>query len=224
MQKSVIIVAGGSGLRMGHSIPKQFLLLNGKPILLHTIERFFNYDNNINLVIVLPQEQVKYWKQLCTEHNCLIPHQIAPGGSTRFQSVKSGLSLIHSGIIAIHDGVRPFPSTPLIATCFEIAKKNGNAVPAIPSQDSIRHIKGGNNYPVDRSSFRFVQTPQVFTHTILQRAYSQKEQVLFTDDASVVQELGESIHLVEGERNNLKITTPADLDYAHFLIQNNTLK
>lgn len=218
MQKKLILVAGGSGTRMGRTTPKQFLLLANKPVLLHTLEAFYSYDPLIETIVVLPKQEIEHWKDLCKRYDCSIPHQTTFGGATRFQSVKNGLKLLHDGVVAVHDGVRPFPSPALIDMCYQTAYTQGSALPTIATSDSIRHISASQNIAVDRREYRLVQTPQTFHYSLLYEAYQQQEQAHFTDDASVVQSTGHNITLVEGERNNIKLTSPEDLSYAAFVL------
>lgn len=213
-----IIVAGGKGLRMGTDIPKQFLPVNGKPVLMHTIERFHEYDENMNIILVLPRQQQAYWKELCSQHQFAVKHQIADGGDSRFQSSKNGLALIPEdaeGFVAVHDGVRPFVSLETIARCFEAAEESYAAIPVMPVTSTLRYVdpRGGGN-TVDRSMFREVQTPQVFDISLMRQAFNQPERDTFTDDASVIESLGCRVALVEGNRENIKLTTPFDLRIA----------
>ena len=220
--KTAIIVAGGKGERMQAEVPKQFLILNGKPILMHTLEAFSKYDNAMNIIVVLPESQKSYWKELCESHHFTIKHQIANGGNTRFESVKNGLALTESNtIIAIHDGVRPLVSTHTIARCFEQAAITGSAIPTIDLVDSLRLTSPTGSESVDRSRYKLVQTPQVFDAELLKKAYGQNYSPLFTDDASVVEALGEKVSLVQGNIENIKITNPMDLQIAMALITAN---
>ncbi|NDV77549.1 2-C-methyl-D-erythritol 4-phosphate cytidylyltransferase [Dysgonomonas sp. 511] len=210
--QNVIIVAGGKGLRMGSDIPKQFLPICGKPVLMHTIEAFYHFDNDINIVLVLPQSHQDYWMELCKEYNFSLPHRIATGGETRFHSVKNGLEMIEGGLVAVQDGVRPFASVEMIRRCFESAKLYNAVIPVINSVDSLREVLSEDRSKIiDRSKIRMVQTPQVFSVDILKKAYQAEYKNTFTDDASVVENIGVNIHLVEGEVTNIKITTPLDL-------------
>lgn len=212
MYKNLIIVAGGSGKRMGEKTPKQFLEIKNKPILLHTLERFYNHDNQMNIVIVLPEDHIPLWERILLEKKCTIPHQIVEGGAERFYSVKNGLNKIDTtGLVAIHDGVRPFVSDQTIQNCFIEAEKRGNAIPVIKVNESVRQVEANTNRVVDRESIRLIQTPQVFNVKMLKKAYDQKFSREFTDDASVVERMGEKIHLVEGNSENIKITRPNDL-------------
>jgi len=227
MKKYVIIAAGGSGNRMSclsadgdTATPKQFLLLAGKPILMHTIDAFHQCDENIEIIIVLPENHISEWEQLREQHKFTLNHTIAEGGETRFHSVKNGLALINDrdGLIAVHDGVRPLLSTKLINKVFETAKRSGSAIPAISVDESIRNVKDDQNKAVDRKEYRIIQTPQCFRAEIIQNAYEQAYNEIFTDEASVVEATGEHIHLVEGERKNMKITIPQDLLIAEMFI------
>jgi 2-C-methyl-D-erythritol 4-phosphate cytidylyltransferase len=212
MEKTAIIVAGGSGLRMGKDIPKQFLLLAQKPILMHTIEAFFQYNPFIAIVLVLPKSQIEYWQNLCIKYNFNIPLCIAHGGETRFESVKNGLALATKGsLIAVHDGVRPFVTAETLERCYDTAQQLGNAIPVSDAVESIRQISNQGNHAVNRTEFKMVQTPQVFQWEQISKAYSQPYSELFTDDASVIESMGYQINLVEGNRENIKITTPFDL-------------
>ena len=221
MEKYVIIVAGGKGLRMGSDIPKQFLAIKGKPILMHTMECFYEYNSQIRIILVLPEIQVAYWNQLCQQYNFSLPYQLVFGGETRYHSVSNGLSAISEkeALVAVHDGVRPFVSLKTIADTFVEAEKNGSAVPVIDCVDSVREIQSstGDSFAKDRSSLKLVQTPQTFRISILRRAYSLPYTPLFTDDASVVEALGEKIYLTEGNRENIKVTTSFDLKIAEVL-------
>lgn len=221
MQKYVIIMAGGLGLRMGGDIPKQFLLLDGKPIIMHTIERFCEYDSNIKVVVVLPDLPIAEWSRLCTKYDFTIVHSTTSGGDKRFYSVKNGLKLISAdSLIAVHDGVRPLVSNLTIRRCFETAEKEGNAIPVIATSESVREISSATeNRPLDRNSIKLVQTPQVFRSELLNRAYDCGFSPHYTDDATVVERLGVKINLVEGNRENIKITTPEDMLIAESIIK-----
>lgn len=221
----VIIVAGGSGQRMGSNIPKQFLNIKGRPILMYTIERFFNYNPKIKIVVVLPENQIDYWKELCTKHSFSIEHKIIKGGATRFGSVQNGLSEItNCELIAIHDGVRPLVSKETIQRCFDDAAKYGNAIPVVPATESIRIADNdGTNKAIDRAMVKLVQTPQIFNKEILSKSHTQTYRPIFTDDASVAEFAGYKMHLTDGNRENIKITTPDDLLYAEALLNNNKI-
>lgn len=218
--RSVIIVAGGKGLRMGSDLPKQFIPIAGKPVLMRTIEAFHSYDSNIDIILVLPYSHHVYWKELCANYHFGIPHTIAMGGETRFHSVKNGLGLINGGIVAIQDGVRPFASKEMIARCFDAAKRYHAVIPVIDSTDSLREmIDGTKSRIIDRSGIRLVQTPQVFHTDILKKAYETEFKDTFTDDASVVEAMGIDVHLVKGEVTNIKITTPLDLKIGELIVR-----
>ncbi|MEI6694525.1 MAG: 2-C-methyl-D-erythritol 4-phosphate cytidylyltransferase [Bacteroidota bacterium] len=219
MQKSVIIVAGGLGTRMNSAIPKQFLEILGKPILFHTIEKFYFFDQTLNIIIVLPQEHIIRWNELVEKFNFTIPLCIVTGGKTRFDSVKNGLEMIEKGIVAIHDAVRPLVSTATIKTAFVAAKDKGNAIPSISANDSLRIIDSNGNKQLDRTQVRIIQTPQCFEVGMIKKAYLQKYDENFTDDASVLEKSGIKIHLVEGNPENIKITNAFDLKIAEAFLQ-----
>jgi 2-C-methyl-D-erythritol 4-phosphate cytidylyltransferase len=215
MQRTIIIVAGGAGSRMGTKIPKQFLELKGRPVLMHTLEKFFSFDDTIEIILVLPLEQVTQWDKLCIHHSFNIKHQVAFGGETRYHSVRNGMALaIPGSVVGIHDGVRPLVSIATIRRCFETAEMEGNAVPAIGSTESVRYTKNGQNHFVTRQDIKLIQTPQVFQWNQVQNAYDQAFKDKFTDDASVVESMGFPITLVAGNPENIKITTPLDMRLA----------
>lgn len=216
-----IIVAGGKGLRMGADIPKQFLPVGGIPVLMLTINAFRAFDARLQIIVVLPQEQQDYWHQLCLDHSFDVEHLIANGGATRFESSRNGIALIPDdaeGVCAIHDGVRPFVSREVIARCFDAARRQGAAIPVMPVTDTLRYCGDGKERNVPRSDFRTVQTPQTFDIQLLKRAFRQPYRESFTDDASVVEALGERVVMVEGNRENIKLTTPFDLRMAAALM------
>lgn len=218
MNKSVIIVAAGAGLRMNANVPKQFMELDGKPILMHTIRRFYEYDARITIILVLSGNEIETWDSLLKNHSFTIKHTIIKGGEKRFHSVKKGLSAItEKCIVAIHDGVRPFCSLALIKKCFDEAEKKSNAIPAIPIFETIRKVEGERNLIVDRDNFRIIQTPQCFDSYLLIKAYQNSSDENFTDDASVFESDGNKINLVDGEKNNIKITIQEDLIIASAL-------
>ncbi|MCK5839925.1 MAG: 2-C-methyl-D-erythritol 4-phosphate cytidylyltransferase [Bacteroidales bacterium] len=220
MKKFALIVAGGIGIRMKADIPKQFLLLAGEPILMHTIRAFFQATLDIIAVVVLPSNQSDHWRKLCEEYSFTYPHKVTRGGKTRFQSVKNGLAMISGeGLIAVHDGIRPLVDSQIIINVFEVAEKQGNAIPAIGVTESVRITSNHTNRAADRKQFRLVQTPQVFHSSVLQNAYRQVYREEFTDDATVVEASGHRIHLIEGDPNNIKITTATDLQLAEVLIR-----
>jgi 2-C-methyl-D-erythritol 4-phosphate cytidylyltransferase len=220
MQKSVIIVAAGRGKRMGTETPKQFLLLKSKPILMHTITCFYKYDPSIEIVVVLSEEHISKWQQLCIHYNFNIKHTIVEGGEERFYSVKNGLEVInHNGIVAIHDGVRPLVSNETIIRCFNKALETDAAIPVMPVVESLRRLEGEKSFSVNRTEYVTVQTPQCFNIDLIKKAYQQKFSNTFTDDASVLEKLGHSISLVEGNIENIKITSPLDLILAEKLLE-----
>lgn len=215
----VIIVAGGKGLRVGGEIPKQFIPIGGKPVLMHTIEAFYNYDEQINIILVLPESHREYWGELCAKYNFTIRHAIAIGGETRFHSVKNGLALVSDGLVGVQDGARPFGSKELIRTCYEKALTARAVIPVNPSTDSLRELESdGKSRIVDRSKYVSVQTPQVFEASLLKNAYEEGYKDIFTDDASVVESIGAEVALVKGEDTNIKITTPIDLKIAELIL------
>ena len=217
----VIIVAGGKGLRMGSDIPKQFLPIGGKPVLMRTLERFREYSPTLQIILVLPKAQQEYWKELCQKHNFTVAYQLADGGETRFHSVQHGLALIPDdaeGVVGVHDGVRPFPSIEVIRNCYETAREKKAVIPVIPVVETVRQLEGATSFTVPRDDYRLVQTPQCFDIQLLKAANRQPYNDGFTDDASVVEAYGFDITLVEGNRENIKITTPYDLKIAEVLI------
>ena len=220
MTRTALIVAGGKGLRMGSELPKQFLHIGNKPVLMHTLEAFHRYDADMELVVVLPREQQAYWKQLCQEHGFTIEYTLADGGDTRFQSVKNGLMLIGGlGVVGVHDGVRPFVSQEVIARCYETAEVKSAVIPAIDVLETLRHLTSKGSETVNRDNYKLIQTPQVFDVTLLKQAYAQTYSSRFTDDASAVEALSVPITLVEGNRENIKITTPFDLKVGEVLLE-----
>lgn len=220
MKKNVIIVAGGKGLRMGNDLPKQFIPIGGKPVLMRTIEAFYRFDQDINIILVLPVSHQDYWKSLCEEYNFSIEHVIANGGETRFHSVKNGLALVTNGLVGVQDGVRPFGSVEMIKRCFDAAREYPAVIPVIDSTDSLREVVDEDKSRiVDRSKIRLVQTPQVFDLNVLKKAYQTDFKETFTDDASVVEAMGVNVHLVKGEVTNIKITTPLDLKIGELIIR-----
>jgi 2-C-methyl-D-erythritol 4-phosphate cytidylyltransferase len=218
MKKHIIIVAGGKGLRMGGEIPKQFLPICGKPVLMRTLETFHAYDSAIHIILVLPVSQQAYWKELCAEYYFALPHDVADGGETRFHSVMNGLAKVEGeGLVGVHDGVRPFVSQEVIARCYEEAAEKKAVIPVIGVVETVRQLVDGESVTVPRDQYKLVQTPQVFDVALLRKAYHQEYTDMFTDDASVVEALGEKVHLVEGNRENIKLTTPFDLKLAELL-------
>lgn len=235
MTDYIIIVAGGKGLRMGSDIPKQFLPIGGEPVLMHTMLRFQEALPDGNIILVLPKAQQDYWQQLCQQYQFSLPYLLADGGETRFHSVQHGLALVPDdaeGVVGVHDGVRPFPSIDVIRNCYETARTQKAVIPVIPVVETIRHIIAAINCPeksavvrckksttVPRDEYRLVQTPQCFDIQLLKAANRQPYNDGFTDDASVVESYGHAITLVEGNRENIKITTPFDMTIAEALLQ-----
>jgi 2-C-methyl-D-erythritol 4-phosphate cytidylyltransferase len=212
MELYVVIVAGGSGKRMGSEIPKQFLELAGRPVLMHTIERFKAFDDSIEIITVLPENQLRFWIDIQKKHSFTVLHTLVKGGSNRFFSVRNGLKFVNTpGLVAIHDGVRPFVSIDTIKRCFEAAEKTGNAIPSISPNESLRILNEQGSIPVNRFHVKQIQTPQVFNAALIKKAYLQDYSSEFTDDATVLEKTGEKINLIEGNRENIKITTPEDL-------------
>ncbi len=208
----MVVVAGGSGSRMQSDIPKQFIKLIGKPILMHTLERLMDFNHSMEIVLVLPQNQMDFWKQLCEEYNFTVQYTLASGGSTRFESVKNGLAKIKGNcLVGVHDGVRPFVSNSTLESCFSIAEKYESAVPVTDAIESIRKVSGDSSESVDRQFYKMVQTPQVFSFAKLLKAYEQPYSNQFTDDASVFESAGFKIYLSHGNLENIKVTTPMDL-------------
>lgn len=231
-EEFVIIVAGGKGLRMGGDIPKQFLPIGGKPILMRTLERFRAYSEALQIILVLPEAQQDYWQELCKQYEFQVDYQIANGGQTRFHSVQNGLTLVPDdaeGVVGVHDGVRPFPSIEVITRCYETARQTKAVIPVIPVVETVRQILPSNqsnpnavsnpsSITVPRDQYRLVQTPQTFDIQLLKAANRQPYNDGFTDDASVVESYGHPITLVEGNRENIKITTPYDITVAEAII------
>ena len=224
----IIIVAGGKGLRMGADIPKQFLPVGGKPVLMRTLERFREYAADLQIILVLPKDQQDYWRELCQQYHFDVEYTLANGGETRFHSVQNGLALVPDdaeGVVGVHDGVRPFPSVEVIRNCYETARTAKAVIPVIPIVETVRHLVSESNVQrsttVPRGDYRLVQTPQTFDIQLLKAANRQPYNDGFTDDASVVEAYGFDITLVEGNRENIKITTPFDMTIAEALLNNN---
>lgn len=215
----VIITAGGFGKRMDSELPKQFLDLSGMPLLMHTVKKFFSYDNNLTIIISLPEAYIPFWKDLCKKHKFTILHKIVSGGNTRFHSIKNALSEVSgNGLVAVHDGVRPLVSFETIKKTFNGALIYGNAVASLDIVFSIRKKESEQTTALNRDLFKEIQTPQTFKIPILKKAYEQNYDDSFTDDASVVEKLGEQIFLTKGNRENIKITTPGDIKIAEVLL------
>lgn len=220
MKQFAIIVAGGMGQRFGGQIPKQFLTLKGLPVLMHTLNVFHTFDSTIEMILTLPAGYIEIWNSLCKEYKYRIKHKIVAGGETRFHSVKNGLDVIQdkSGIVAVHDGVRPLVNKDTLLRCFETAYRTGNAIPVTSITDSVRKLQNDISKPVNRDDLVLVQTPQVFDLKLLKDAYLQQYIPEFKDDANVVEKLGVKIILVEGNPENIKITTQADMLIAETLM------
>jgi 2-C-methyl-D-erythritol 4-phosphate cytidylyltransferase len=210
---------------MNADVPKQFLLLAGQPVLMHTLRIFHLFDPAMSLFVTLPESYFPYWEELCRDHSFILPHHLVKGGETRFGSVKNALEFIGGeGLVAIHDGVRPLVSLDTLERTFEEAGKNGNAVPVIRMNESIREAGPGGNREVAREHLRIVQTPQVFRITLIKKAYDSVSRTDFTDDATVLETLGETIRLVEGNPENIKITRPSDLRCAEAILGYSSLQ
>lgn len=215
-----LIVAGGKGTRMKTKLPKQFLELNGLPVLMHTINAFYRYRQNITIILVLPEDDFSLWKDLCVKHNYHQNIILVKGGDSRFQSVRNGLHEIkEEGLVAIHDGVRPLVSEDIIGASYRLAAVHNSAVAAVRLKESIRMTDQDNTKAMDRSRFRLIQTPQTFKVSLIKKAYEIKEDASLTDDASVAEKAGEIISLFEGSYENIKITTPEDLIVAKALME-----
>lgn len=222
MKKFALIVAGGSGTRMGGAISKQYREIGGRPILMHTLSSFYQYAAEVKLILVLPEDDFKFWKKLCDQYGFSLRHVLVEGGQSRFQSVKNGLDAIHEqeGVVAIHDGVRPFVTQEVIAQGYQEAQNLGSAIAVIPLKDSIRLLReDGTSCFQIREQFRLVQTPQTFQLSKIKQAFEVAEQPYFTDDASVYEHQGWKVNLFEGNASNIKITTPEDMEYAEFMIK-----
>ncbi|MCR9015962.1 2-C-methyl-D-erythritol 4-phosphate cytidylyltransferase [Aquiflexum gelatinilyticum] len=222
MNKFAVIVAGGSGTRMGAPISKQYLEIGGKPILMHTLEVFFKTLSDINLILVIPEKDFGFWGDLCGQYQFDIPHAVIKGGNSRFQSVKNGLdSIFHAeGIVAIHDGVRPFVSSQVILESFDVAEKSGSAIAVVALKDSLRKLTDdGKSFFQERQNFRLVQTPQTFLLSKIKKAFDVTELYHFTDDATVYEHQGWQVELISGNPENIKITSPDDMVYADFLVK-----
>ena len=212
-KQAVIFVAGGTGTRMGSPLPKQFLTLNNTPILIHTLRNFFSFNRNFEMIVVMHHDYISFWKDLCLQFEDVPEHTVVAGGEERFHSVKNGIEAVSSDVqhIAIHDAVRPLVSHETLMRCFNALNEHNAVVPAIPINDSIREVHGDLNKSVDRSIYKRIQTPQCFESSMLKEAYSKPFSPLFTDDASVVEANDHSVFLVEGNLENIKITSPIDL-------------
>jgi 2-C-methyl-D-erythritol 4-phosphate cytidylyltransferase len=216
---SFIITAGGIGKRMGTELPKQFLSVADKPILLHTLERLFSFDKDAQIILTLPQEWKNYWQEILKEHQCTIPHRVVDGGQERYHSVKNAIGFCSGNFIAIHDGVRPFVSNETFERLKEAVFQYGAVVPVSPVKESLRFFNEHGSQSIDRSKFMLVQTPQVFSKEIIQNSYDTEYHQSITDDASLVEACGFVVHTVDGNEENIKITSPLDLALAGILIE-----
>lgn len=221
MERTIIITAGGIGKRMGGDQPKQFLMLGGKPVLMHTIERLFQFDAAMQLIITLPENHISTWKQLCETFAFTIQHEIVAGGKERFHSIQNALPLCIGEIIAVHDGVRPFVSNETLQHLFSTVLEKKAVIPVVLPKESMRKVEGETSHAVERAAYRVVQTPQVFTAEILRQAYQQVYTDFITDDASLVEQLGVAIYLVDGNDENIKLTSPIDLFVGELLLKQN---
>lgn len=220
-KKYALIVAGGNGQRMMSTIPKQFIRINGKPLLMYAFEAFNQFDPACEFILVLPDSEIDHWRKLCEEFSFQIKHKVVAGGTTRFYSVKKGLEHINEeGIVFIHDGVRPLVSQQTIENCFHTACEKGNALPVIAPSESIREVFDEHNKAVNRERFFLVQTPQTFKASLIKEAYNKRYLEKYTDDASVLESDGVRINLVQGNRENIKITYPEDIKIAAALLGN----
>jgi len=219
MQKSVIITAGGIGKRMGSDLPKQFLVLGGKPILVHTLELFFKYDPHIEIILTLPNEWRGYWETVIDKYYCRVPHIVVNGGEERYHSIQNALKRCSGSFIAVHDGVRPFVSFETLDRCFSALNQNEAVIPVLKLKESIRETNENSTYAIDRSNYRLVHTPQCFRAEVLHKAYELAYHEKVTDDACLVEEIGYTIHLVESNEENIKLTTPFDFLIAETIIQ-----
>ncbi|MFM7725778.1 MAG: 2-C-methyl-D-erythritol 4-phosphate cytidylyltransferase [Flavobacteriales bacterium] len=221
MKRYALLVAAGSGKRMGAPVPKQFLPVAGKPLLYHTLQRMFDFDAEMRLILVLHPDYIDTWKELVSQYDITIPHEIVEGGAERFHSVKSAIDSIfeEDAVVGIHDGVRPLVSIDTLRRCYETAERMGNAVPVVAVNDSLREVHGEQNHAIARSNIRIVQTPQCFRLKELRSAFEQSYHASFTDDASVMEAAGHTIHLVEGNRENMKVTTPEDMRFIEWVIR-----
>lgn len=215
-----MITAAGTGTRFSTKTPKQFTLVNGKPILLHTFEAFLNANKDYHFVLVLSEQMMSFWKDICHQYQFSVSHQIVAGGQSRFQSVKNGLQQVpDDALVAIHDGARPNLSTRLIEEGFALAHKTGSAIPVVKITDSVREVNETGSKPVSRDHLVLVQTPQFFQSSLIKKAYSSTRQTNFTDDAAVYEQAGHAVTLFEGDRGNVKVTCPVDIDFVKVFLK-----
>lgn len=219
MQRSTILVAGGSGTRLGGPVPKQFQEVKGRPLLMWTVEAFHRADPAMSLIVVLPGPHINLWRSLCGAHGLSIPHDVVPGGEQRWHSVRAGLAIVrHDGVVGVHDGVRPLVSSALVQRCFDAAERTGSGIPVVPVVPSVRETTAHGSRALDRSRLLAVQTPQCFRAELLRRAFEQPYDPAFTDEATLVERSGTAVHLVQGEEDNIKVTTAMDLLVAAHLL------
>jgi len=219
MDISVIITAGGTGKRMGSEIPKQFMEVAGKPILFHTISLFNEFNKSAQILITLPESWLNYWEELVNTYQFDVPHRIVSGGQERFHSIKNALQYCEEPIVMVHDGVRPLVSAETLNRCVKALENYNAVIPVVPVKESLRQVTGNSTQALVRSEYRIVQTPQCFEKTVLEQAYAQDYHDGITDDASLVEQFGEYIHIIEGNDENIKITTPMDLILAEELLK-----
>jgi 2-C-methyl-D-erythritol 4-phosphate cytidylyltransferase len=220
MQKYLILVAGGRGTRMKADQPKQFLRIGRYPVLYYSMRAFYDYDNSIKIILVLPSDMITAWENIVSETGIRIPHQIIEGGNTRMESCRNGMSMVgDDGLVAVHDAVRPLVSRATIDRCFNVASEKGNAVPVGEIYETLRQLNSSGSVTIDRNFIRSVQTPQVFQVNIIKKAFDKVNNYSYTDEASMIESLGYPINMVEGNRENIKITDPYDLKIAEFLLQ-----
>lgn len=226
MRDYLIVVAGGKGLRMGGDVPKQFVPVAGLPVLMRTLLRLHESAPGAQLILALPRDHQEYWRELCGQYAFTLPHVVADGGATRFHSVQNALAHVPAdadGVVGVHDGVRPFVAADVVRRCMDEARISGAAIPVVPVVETLRRLDGGqNSHTEPRGEFRLVQTPQCFRIDLLKKAYAQPYTDAFTDDASVVEATGKTVSLVDGNRDNIKLTTPEDLTYAEYLCRAST--
>ncbi|MGB3586861.1 MAG: 2-C-methyl-D-erythritol 4-phosphate cytidylyltransferase [Tunicatimonas sp.] len=226
-EQAAVIVAGGQGSRMQSDIPKQFLLLAGKPLLHHTLEAFYRYSASLPIWVVLPEDEHARWANLCRKHHCTVPHQVVSGGACRPQSVKSGVSRLHpeNSLVAIHDGVRPLVTSHIIKESFAVAEREGSAIASVPLKDSLRKMSGKGSVAQNRADFRLMQTPQTFRLAWLLEAYQKLDSIDdFSDEASMVEAVGRQVTLFSGDYRNIKVTTPEDMLVAEALLMQKGFK
>ncbi len=220
MKKIVLITSGGVGLRANSSLPKQFVELLGKPMLMYSFFAFSKYSSDIEFVLTLHKDQIDYWEKICKKHKFVINHKVVEGGPTRFHSVKNGLKYVeNNALVAIHDGARPFVNLDVISSTFRMAERFGNAIPSVNLTDSVRLVENMHNSPINRNKIKIIQTPQCFKSELIKDAYNQNYDERFTDDACVLESRGHKIFLTEGNPENIKITTALDFKIAESFLK-----